>query len=473
MIALQKVSYTYPFQDRPAAKGIDLSIRPGEAVLLTGASGCGKTTVVRLVNGLCPHFFKGAVDGCVRIDGRDNAQRRLVDIARDVGTLFQDPEQQFFATTVEDEIALVHEWRGKNAEAIRANVDAAASRFGLDALRSRSLLCLSEGEKQIVALAAVMSLVPRGLVLDEPTANLDPEATIRLAETIRDLKRQGLAILIADHRLYWLEDVVDRVAIMRKGRIVAEGGFDLLSDGDIRDRCGLRRPRIGDRRRSLPEVNGAESLLRVERLCFAYGNGPDLFNGASFGLPRGVTGLLGPNGAGKTTLARLLTGLTPPRSGRLHLKGKETSHRRMLQRSSIVLQNADHQLHMKTVHQELLLSACMLPEKERASAATALLDRFGLAHLAARHPQSLSGGEKQRLTIACAMAKKPDILILDEPTSGVDGLNLRRIAAAIRRSAGHGACVLLISHDLELIDKACDFALRLPFNTFSAKENAA
>jgi energy-coupling factor transport system ATP-binding protein len=452
---------------------MDLEVRQGEAVLLTGASGCGKSTAVRLVNGLCPHFFKGSLIGCVRIFGCDNAERRLYEIARDLGTLFQDPEQQFFATTVEDEIALVHEWRGGDGQAIRDRVDAAASRFGLDPLRSRPLHCLSEGQKQMVALAAIMSLVPRALVLDEPSANLDPEATLRLAQTIRDLKRQGLAILIADHRLYWLEDVVDRVAIMHGGRIAATGGFDLLADGKIRERFGLRQPSIRDTRCTLPAINGNPSLLRVEGLRFAYGDGPDLFGGVRFGLPQGVTGLLGANGAGKTTLARLLTGLTPMKSGRLHLNGNTISPRRLLQRASIVLQNADHQLHMNTVRREVMLSAHMLPEKERWFAADALLDRFGLAHLAPRHPQSLSGGEKQRLTIACAMAKEPDILILDEPTSGVDGQNLIRIAAAVRQAADRGACVLLISHDLELIDKACDYALELPFDTLNAKDDSA
>jgi energy-coupling factor transport system ATP-binding protein len=470
MISLDRVSYAYPFQSHDAVNDVSLSIHPGEAVLITGASGCGKSTIVRLINGLCPHFFKGRLKGRISINGKENARRRLNDIAIDVGSLFQDPEHQFFATSVEDEIAFVHEWREQTITAIREKVDRAAAQFALTSILGQSVLALSEGQKQKVALAAVMSMNPRALVLDEPTANLDPESTRDLAQIIINLKQSGLAIVIVDHRLYWLESVIDRAIVMDRGRIVAESDFSVLAKKTLRRRYGLRQARIKDGRPFLKTPKNQEAEVQVEGLRFGYGKGPDLFNGVSFSLSQGVTGLLGKNGSGKTTLARLLTGLSRARCGQFKIKGEKVLPRQLLGQASIVWQNTDHQLFMKTVRDEVMLAQNGSRPQKDSSAVEKTLRHFGLADLAGRHPQSLSGGEKQRLVIACAMIKQPDIMILDEPTSGLDGRNMQLISDAIRMAAEDGACVLLISHDLELINLCCDHALQLPLpNTLLKK----
>ena len=463
MITLDRVSYTYPTGHRPALLDISLAVKPGEAVLITGASGCGKSTLVRVVNGLCPHYFKGRLEGRVTVDRVPNRECRLHDISMSVGTLFQDPEHQFFTATVEEEIAFAHEWRETQVPVIRAKVASAAAQFGLDHLLDRSLFRLSEGEKQRVVLASIVSLGPRVLVLDEPSANLDHETTRELAQTIAALKQSGMAIIIVDHRLYWLSDVVDRVVVMERGRMVATGDFSLLDDEVLRQTYGLRRAAVPDPRNRLKKTGGTSGVIRVEDLSFAYRDGPRLFEGARFALPRGVTGLLGPNGAGKTTLARLLTGLSPMRSGTIYFKNRPASPRFLLQRSGMALQNVDHQLQMKTVRRELMVAAngSSPPECDTSRVEDHLV-RFGMEGLQDRHPQSLSGGEKQRLVIACAMIRQPDVLILDEPTSGLDGLNMRLIANAVREAAERGACVLLISHDLELISMTCEHTFELP-----------
>jgi energy-coupling factor transport system ATP-binding protein len=470
MIALDRVTYTYPFQDRPAVRNISLDVKPGEAVLLTGASGCGKSTLIRLINGLCPHFFAGRLEGRVLVSGQENAGRRLDEIAADVGTLFQDPEQQFFATTVGDEIAFTHEWRETDPDRIQARIDTVTERFNLASLLNRSLHDLSEGEKQKVALAAIISTAPRALALDEPSANLDPEAAVHLAGHLKALKADGLAIVIVDHRLYWLEDVVDRVVVMAEGGIAAMGDYALAADPVLRASAGLRLHRVPDPRPGLPSSADisfqadTDAPIQVEGLRFAYRGGEDLYQGASFALPRGVTALLGENGSGKTTLARLLTGLSRMRSGRIWVNGEAIQARQLLRQASIVLQNTDHQLHMKTVRTELATATPHLAGHLLAERVDHFLSRFGLAELAERHPLSLSGGEKQRLVIACGMIKQPAILILDEPTSGLDGRNMTLIAEAVGRTADRGACVLLITHDLELIQSACRCALRLPID---------
>jgi len=509
MLRFENVTYTYPFAEKPAVRGIDFEVRPGEVVLVTGRSGCGKSTLMRLANGLCPGWFKGRLEGRVLVDGKSTLDLPLKDMSRLCGTLFQDPEQQFFALGVEDELAFVHEWRGLPAEETREKVRSFARSFGIGHILGQSIHELSEGQKQKVGLASIMSQEPKVLVLDEPTANLDPESTVELAHRLRMLKESGMAILVVDHRLYWLEGVADRVLVMKEGEVVAQGNFGLLKDDGLRASCGLRGWHVDDARPHLPEsaAPAAESSqpergFRMEGVTFAYKGQAPIFEHASAFLAPGVTALIGDNGAGKTTLARLMTGLNKAQSGRFFFNGAEIAASDLLRRVGIVLQNADHQLHMKTVAQELEVclelaerlekqaakqkarerredaaaQQCPAVRRPRAEQVRELLELFGLEGLAERHPQSLSGGEKQRLVIACAFAKRPRVLILDEPTSGLDGENMRRIANALRLLAEHGACVLVITHDLELMKLSCSRALLLPLtagkNTGPAPHNA-
>ena len=244
MIRFVNATYTYPFQEKPAVRGVDLHVRPGELVLVTGESGCGKSTLLRLANGLCPQYFGGTLEGDVFVGGKSTEEMPLKDMSRMVGTLFQDPEQQFFALEVEDELAFVHEWRGTPVAETRRKIAEAAKEFLLEDLLGHSIHELSEGQKQKVGLASIFSQEPGALVLDEPTANLDPESTVELAYRLGRLKKSGMAILVVDHRLYWLEDVADRVAVMREGVIVAQGAFDMLHDGSLRSAYGLRAAHV-------------------------------------------------------------------------------------------------------------------------------------------------------------------------------------------------------------------------------------
>ena len=481
MIRFDAVTYTYPFQARPAVEDIAFAVKPGELVLCTGASGCGKSTLMRLANGLCPHYYQGALSGTVTVNGRATVDSELHELADDVGTLFQNPEEQFFALGVEDELVFAHEWRGRSVEDIEKRIRPVTEDFGLSPVLASSVHELSDGQKQKVGLASVLSQQPRALILDEPTANLDPEATGELAKHLVRLKNQGIAILVVDHRLYWLEHAADRVLVMGKGRIMEKGPFALLRDPALRERYGLRGDRVKDPRSTLPDVGRPEAgrpeagknesapdkALCVNGLSFAYKGKAPLFTDASCAVPEGITAIIGGNGVGKTTFARLLTGLNKAKAGTFSMDGQTLTPDKLLRRASIVLQNADHQLYMRTALEEL--TTCLrlgVPGKEDMdevrARAMAILERFDLADLAERHPQSLSGGEKQRLVIACAMAKNPDVLILDEPTSGLDGRNMRRIANALRESASTGARVLVITHDLELMAGVCQSALRLP-----------
>jgi energy-coupling factor transport system ATP-binding protein len=469
MIEFKNVSYQYSFQTQKALESVFFEVRPGEAVLFTGVSGSGKSTLIRLINGLAPHYYHGKVSGRVLVNGRDNANRDISEIARDVGTLFQDAEQQFFALNVEDELAFAHECLGVDPDGIEKTIAEIVGRFSLERVIDSAIFDLSEGEKQKVALASIVALKPKIIILDEPSANLDPEATGELARSLDELKKEGITILIVDHRLYWLSELIDKVFILEKGQIVESGNFSILENEALRARYGLRKTQISDPREDLPHVSETKKpAIETVDLTFAYKGKPSLFDHACVSLPAGeVVAIVGDNAVGKTTFARLLTGLSRMNSGRIHRNGLPLRPRALLKRGSLVLQNADHQLHMKTIKAELESAARGLSKPERDRRVQEMIHHLNLDESVHRHPQSLSGGQKQRLVIGCGMIKNPDILILDEPTSGLDGLNMEIISDKVKEIASLGVCVLVITHDLELIEKACRYQLRLPLSRLS------
>ena len=497
MIRFEKVSYRYPFQDKWAVKNLNLEVLPGQVVLVTGVSGCGKTTLMRLANGLCPHYYAGEISGQVTICGEDTQKSSVSAISDKIGTLFQDPEDQFFALNVKDEMGFALKVAGSAPSVVNRRVAQIAKRLSIEKLLSHSISALSEGQKQRVALAEILVSEPQALILDEPSANLDPEATEQLAQILDELKRAGSAILVVDHRLYWLRDTADEVFVMQAGEIRERGPFSILEDEALRARWGLRRDTVSDPRATLPRVKVEEGLCEeekagavftAEKLSFGYPGRSAIFADAAFAVPAGITALIGDNGTGKTTLARILTGLLKA-EGRFALDGNAVGKEGLMPSAGLVLQNADHQLTMRTVEEEII--AAMLagrwakesrsgwsgdlghfaPTDAEKARLEALLTSLRLAPLRGRHPQSLSGGEKQRVVIACALAKDPRILILDEPTSGLDGANLASIAGILREEADKGRAVFLITHDLELLD-ACDRALDMTdFQQLTHKDN--
>lgn len=481
MITLNQVSYRYANTEENAVSDLSLTVKAGELKLVTGASGCGKTTLMRLVNGLAPQIYQGEVTGEVRCGDVSPSTTPLAKLSDLIGTLFQDPEEQFFALNVRDEIAFAPKSRGWTEERIAAAIAPVAKRLGIEGILAADIHTLSEGQKQKVALASLLVMRPSILVLDEPSANLDPEATVELARILKELKTEGTAILVVDHRLYWLHDVADEVIVMQQGSIVARGDWAALVTSDWQTRYGLRQPDVADPRETLPRIavthgekeslSPKNTVFGTQSLRFAYPEQPAIFDGVNFSVPAGITALVGPNGTGKTTLARVLTGLNKA-EGRFIFRGEVVSAEALLKRVGLVLQNADHQLQMRTVEEEIAMAMAVgrtladgaakrvFPRltPEDIQAAQGWIQALRLTGLEDRHPQSLSGGEKQRVVIACALAKSPDILILDEPTSGLDGANMQAIASVLRHEASAGRAIFLITHDLELL-RLCDSAL--------------
>lgn len=462
MIEVKNVSYTYSDSKEKALNNVSFTVNDGEIVLCTGRSGCGKSTVIRVINGLCPDYYGGTLEGSVSLNGENSAEMDLTEISRRVGTLFQDPERQFFALNVEDEIAFALEWMGIDRDEIKRRLERVIKRFSLESIRNNSIAALSEGQKQKVGLAEIVALHGKNIILDEPTANLDPQSTEDLARLLFELKQEGYCIFIVDHRHYWLNAIADRVLIMSDGKIEKEGNFSILDNASLQKEYGLRKAYVTDRRALLKDLDpwGTDYVVKGEHVAFTYKDGKTIFKDLNFAVPEGINVLIGENGIGKTTLSRLIFGLEKLSGGKIEFK--DPKGKKPLQLGSIVLQNTDYQLNMQTVYQEVAI--CMtLAEgvKPQPGKVMELLEKLDLSALSYRHPQSLSGGQKQRLVIACALAKNPQVLVLDEPTSGLDGANMQRIKNILHDYAKDGRAALVITHDLELIDDKNLKALRL------------
>ena len=454
MIELTHASFQYENSDR-GVRDISLSVKSGECVVLTGLSGCGKTTVTRLVNGLAPSYYPGAFSGSVRIDGKDISRLSTWEIGRLVGSVFQDPKSQFFSSELAGEVAFPCENYGLSTQEIRERTDAAIEALKLSHLKDRAVDILSSGEKQRAAIASVYAMKPKVFVCDEPTSNLDTAGTRQLAQTLRQLKEQGFTLLLAEHRIDWLMGIADRFLYLRDGRIAAEYAPEdllLLPEADILG-MGLRSPHEG---KSLPAPSVSDespAVLRTAGLSKRIRR-EVIFEDISLSVPKGgVTAITGQNGTGKTTLAQILCGLARQTRGHILIDRKKA--RAAVRRREIYYCGNDMstQFFTASVAEELLNTELTEESKDRARN---LLKEFGLYEYRDAHPSALSGGQKQRLAIACAIFSGRRILILDEPTSGLDGQNMRLVAERLRSEARNGRTILVITHDRELIESCCD-----------------
>ncbi len=472
MIKIENVTYTYPEAVAPALKEVSLSVADGECVLLCGKSGCGKSSVIRLINGMIPNFYEGELTGSVLHDGRLVSELPLYAIAEKTGTVFQNPRTQFYTVNTTSEIAFGCENLGMPRERIVERVQRTVEDLEIEDLMDRSIFELSGGEKQIVAFASVYAMRPSVYVLDEPSANLDMSAVERLRRILALLKRQGATIVIAEHRLFYLRDLFDRAVCMEDGRVRAEYTQSELAafDAAERERMGLRFLSLAEApvRASNSDVTAAMRAGAVpgERLVLSRLEG---FRGKqrvlcvedeTFEAGR-IHAVVGPNGAGKSTFAAALCATLKKASADCSLDGERLSARRRLKLSYLVMQEVGHQIFSDSVETEVTLGSREADEAARARKLEHVLDDLDLSGLEQRHPMTLSGGQKQRVIIASACFSGKRVLLFDEPTSGLDYAHMLQTARILRRLRDAGAFIFVITHDYELIAEVCDEVVHL------------
>ena len=457
MIHFDHVTYTYGNAQAPNLRDVTLDIPAGQCVLLCGESGSGKTTVSRLINGLIPQYYEGELQGSVTVGDLNVSTAELYDTARIVGSVFQNPRSQFFCVDTTSELAFGCENMGLAEDEIHRRIDEVKQDMDLDGLMDRSIFELSGGEKQKIACASVSALHPDVFVLDEPTSNLDVQAIEELRKTISLWKSRGKTIIIAEHRLYWLKDLCDRVIFMQDGAV----GFDMpmnefrqKSDEELHS-LGLRGLHL-DIQDSERPVYTAERSIRLQNFKFAY-DGKQALDIPELELPEGaIIAVIGSNGAGKSTFSRCLCGLEKQFKGTAQWDGKPLHRKDLLKQGYMVMQDVNHQLFCDTVEEEVQLGM----EEENAPNVPQVLQHLDLQDLTSRHPMSLSGGQKQRVAIASSMLAGKRLLLFDEPTSGLDYRHMQQTGDVLQGLRGKKT-TLIVTHDPELICRCCTHVLHL------------
>lgn len=488
IITLSNVTYAYPLADRPVFRGLSLHIEEGEFLLVVGESGSGKSTFLRLLNGLVPHFYGGTFAGDVIVAGQNTREHEPRHLSHTVGFVFQDPEAQFVVDRVEDDVAFGLENAGVPLAEMRTRVEEALNLLGLSGLRQRPVSSLSGGEMQRVAIAGALVLQPRVLVLDEPTSQLDPQAADEVLSALVRLNRElGLTVVLAEHRLERVAPYAHRVLffpgegqapvvgtpreifgtipmappVTRLGRCLSWHPLPLSVE---QGRPFAERLLAQKGLSALPlrcSPNGREPLIRVEGAQVAYGE-QVVLHGVNLTVGRGeFVALMGPNGAGKSTLARLLVGLVRPCAGRVLIEGQDVRERptqELCRQVAYLPQNPSALLFADTVWEELVVTLRyhgLTPETAPLHPRN-LLRRLNLLAVADAYPRDLSAGQRERVALGAVTVTRPPVLVLDEPTRGLDMRQKQDLVALLQEWRAEEATVLLITHDVELVAQAAD-----------------
>jgi energy-coupling factor transport system ATP-binding protein len=491
LIDIRHLSFTYRGADRPALQEISYRHAPGEFTAVMGPTGAGKSTFCRCLNGLIPSFIKGTLTGDMALDGERLTRRHVYEIARRIGLVFQDFEAQLFSTNVELEVAFALENFAVPREDMNARVREALGRVGLEGFETRDPSTLSGGEKQRLAIASVLAGKPSVVVMDEPTTDLDPLGKRDIFALARALRHEIQGIVLVEHETEHILNA-DRVLLMSEGRVVREGPpREILSDPDLLERLGVRPlqttvllktlglvPTALSVEEAVRAVHAAgwrahpaaagrstaggtpvvgDPVIEVDALSHRYGAGPAAVDNVSLVIRRGeFVAVIGQNGCGKTTLAKHFNGLYRPTDGTVRVLGRGTgawSLPELGRRVGYVFQNPDHQIFANTVREEVGFGPRNygLPPDEIDGRVRRALDVVGLAGREDQDPFSLTKGERQQLALASVLATDPEILILDEPTTGLDYHGQRAILDLIRQFNASGRTVVMITHSMWVV----------------------
>lgn len=455
-IEIRQAGFQYENMRKESVKDINLTVCRGECVLLCGKSGCGKTTLTKLINGLIPYCENGKKTGEVYILGKNIEEQPLYEVSKHVSSVFQNPKSQFFNVEAESEIAFALENENTPAEQITERVEYVIKDLGIERLMSKNLFQMSGGEKQIIAIASAYAAHSEIIVLDEPSANLDMDTIQTITRILEKIKTAGKTIVVAEHRLSYLRSVVDTVCYMEEGRILhtyTKEEFYHIGSAEQK-MLGLRNldtAHVYSCHRKAGDP-AEHKVLHLQDVGMAFGKNT-LFDHISLELKSGeIAALTGRNGMGKSTLSRIICGLEKHNRGQVVWGGNKVTPKKRKRISYVVMQDVNHQLFAESVEKECFLGNENVTKEEVEE----ILASVTLLEQAESHPQCLSGGQKQRLAVAIALLAQKEILLFDEPTSGLDYCNMVKVGKILRELANQGKVILVVTHDMEFIEEVCD-----------------
>jgi cobalt transport protein ATP-binding subunit len=499
-VSVEGLCYSYPNTTDLALRDVNLQIEEGEFILLTGPSGCGKTTFCRCLNGLIPHFYSGDMKGDIRIDGLSTREHPTYELAKHVGLIFQNPDNQIFSLTVEKDIAFGLENMGVPKPKMVSEIDWAMGQVGITQLRERGTHELSGGQKQRLTIASILAMHPGVIVMDEPTAFLDPVGAEKIFNVLKTLNEEhGITILLIEHRMDLAVKYCSRIIVFNEGQVVNDGKPRDIFTADETRMIGVGIPRMVElgrrlRQRGYPveiPLDSAEAyaslapylkkqeapkprdeiedlntfvgeyssspLIQLKEVAYSYSSTVDALRGVSLSINRGeYVAIMGENGAGKTTLVKHFNGLLRPKSGTVTVDGEDVSTKSvasMARKVGLVFQNPDDQLFAEDVEEEISFALRNFGYdeaviKERVDWALNLLD---MERYRKSSPFILSGGERKRVALASILAWNPDVLVLDEPTVGQDYGQKERLKHFLMQLRTQGKTVVIVSHDVEFV----------------------
>ena len=438
MLEFKDVSFTYKNSKNKVLDSVNFKINKGECILLTGVSGSGKSTLIHLMNGLIPTLYEGQLEGEILFKNKDLKDIESYDISKNIGYVSQDPRGHFFTTNTTSELVFSMENYGIPLNEMKKKYSQLVKVLELEKLVDKNIIYISSGERQKIAIGCSLSLEPEIIILDEPSSNLDFHMTKKLKQLIEKLKTKGYTIIIAEHRMYYIQDLIDRVFVINNGKVIEKTISDLKSNNEI----PLRSLDIFNLELENISCKNKELLMEINNITYK-----DILTNITTTIYKGdVIGLIGKNGVGKTTLLRLLSNIIKPDKGKV--VGKVIPF--------LVMQDMDYQFFTESVESEMKFGDADIDLEKINS----LLIKLGLTEYKDKIPFELSGGQKQRLLIAISALANVNLLMFDEPTSGLDYVNMTKVSGILKDLSKNSA-LIVATHDIEFLYKTCNRVIYL------------